>query len=96
MLMEARLPRDKISKFLLLLEQFLHHKKVTLRELRSLIELLIFACYVIVPGRAFLRPLGRYIILFVAIYFEAIIHTYVQAGLGTLYPIFLFNFRCCK
>ena len=28
MLMEARLPRDKISKCLLLLEQFLHHKKL--------------------------------------------------------------------
>ena len=57
MLMEACLPRDKISKCMLLLEKFLYCKKVTLRELQSLIGLLNFACSVIVPGRAFLRRL---------------------------------------
>ena len=57
MLMEARLPRNKIWKCMLLLEQFLHRKKVTLRELQSLIGLLNFACSVIVPGRAFLHRL---------------------------------------
>ena len=57
MLMEARLPRDKISKCMLLLEQFIHRKKVMLRELQSLIGFLNFACSVIVPGRAFLRRL---------------------------------------
>ena len=31
MLMEARLPRDKISKCMLLLEQFIHRQKVTLK-----------------------------------------------------------------
>ena len=57
MLLEARLPRDKISKCMLLLEQFIHRKKVMLRELQSLIGFLNFACSVIVPGRAFLRRL---------------------------------------
>jgi hypothetical protein len=34
---------------------FLNRKKVTLKDLQSLIGLLNFACFVIVPGRAFLR-----------------------------------------
>ena len=50
MIMEARLPRDKISKCMLLLQQFLRRKKVTLKELQYLIRLLNFACSVIVPG----------------------------------------------
>jgi hypothetical protein len=36
---------------------FLNRKKVTLKDLQSLIGLLNFACSVIVPGRAFLRRL---------------------------------------
>ena len=45
---EARLPREKAMCCT---------KKVTLRELQSLIGLLNFACSVVLPGRAFLRRL---------------------------------------
>lgn len=55
--MVARLPEEKIDKIVGLLGEFKVKKKVTLRELQSLIGLLNFACSVIVPGRAFLRRL---------------------------------------
>lgn len=55
--MEARLPGDKTEKCKLLIATFLRRKKVTLRELQSLVGLLNFACSVVVPGRAFLRRL---------------------------------------
>ena len=56
-LMEARLPRDKLDDALNLVTRFARRKKVTLRELQSLIGTLNFACKVIVPGRPFLRRL---------------------------------------
>ncbi|XP_069131881.1 uncharacterized protein [Argopecten irradians] len=56
-LMVARLPMDKVFKARDLLATFLSRKKVTLRELQSLIGLLNFACKVISPGRIFLRRL---------------------------------------
>ena len=56
-LMEARLPLDKIDKCTKTIESFLKRKKVTLKELQSLIGLLNFACSVVKPGRAFLRRL---------------------------------------
>ena len=40
-----------------LILQFLSRKKVTLKELQSLIGLLNFACSIIKPGRVFLRRL---------------------------------------
>ncbi|XP_069108938.1 uncharacterized protein [Argopecten irradians] len=55
--MEARLPREKLDKIGNLLASFIRKKKVTLRELQSLIGLLNFACSVIAPGRPFLRRL---------------------------------------
>ena len=54
-LLEARLPLEKVEKCKSLLSQFLTRKKVTLQEVQSLIGLLNFACSVIQPGRAFLR-----------------------------------------
>lgn len=51
------MPEDKLQKCHLLLESFRKRRKVTLRELQSLIGLLNFTCSVIVPGRAFLRRL---------------------------------------
>ena len=55
--LEARLPRDKIEKCISLISDFIHRKKVTLKEVQSLNGLLNFACSVIRPGRAFLRRL---------------------------------------
>ena len=52
---EARLPVDKLRKCRMLLRTFYKRRKVTLRELQSLLGLLNFTCSVIVPGRAFLR-----------------------------------------
>ena len=54
---EARLPQEKIHKCLSAIEHTLSHKKVTLKELQSLIGLLNFACCAIIPGRVFLRRL---------------------------------------
>ena len=54
---EARLPRDKVMRCVSQVSDFLKCKKVTLRELQSLIGLLNFACSVVLPGRAFLRRL---------------------------------------
>ncbi|PFX27885.1 uncharacterized protein LOC111327038 [Stylophora pistillata] len=56
-LMEAKLPRDKLDKCVTTILEFQHRKKVALRELQSLIGLLNFACSVVQPGRAFLRRL---------------------------------------
>ena len=55
--MESRLPNDKVAKIRYALLEMRHRKKVTLRELQSLIGLLNFACSIIRPGRAFLRRL---------------------------------------
>jgi hypothetical protein len=56
-LMEARLPADKLEKGLQLLSQFLHSgkQKIRLRDLQSIIVFFNFTCAVVVPGRAFLR-----------------------------------------
>lgn len=56
-LMLSRLPDDKVFKIRFLLESFQKRKKVSLKELQSLIGLLNFATSVVVPGRAFLRRL---------------------------------------
>ena len=56
-LMEKRLPSDKLEKIRKLLKSFQHKKKATLVELQSLIGLLNFACSVVIPGRPFLRHL---------------------------------------
>lgn len=55
--MECRLPVDKIQKIKDKLNLFKRCKKVTLKEMQSIIGLLNFACSVVVPGRTFLRRL---------------------------------------
>ena len=52
---EARVPVDKLQKCRMLLRTFYKRRKVTLKELQSLLGLLNFTCSVIIPGRAFLR-----------------------------------------
>ena len=55
--MESRFPNDKVAKTRHALLEMRHRKKVTLRELQSLIGLLNFAFSIIRTGRAFLRRL---------------------------------------
>ena len=55
--MIGRLPLDKVLKIRNLLNEFSRRKKVTLRELQSLLGLLYFATGCVVPGRASLRRL---------------------------------------
>ncbi|XP_071948797.1 uncharacterized protein [Antedon mediterranea] len=54
-LMECRLPLPKITKTVTKITEFLNRKKVTLRDMQSMVGLLNYACSVVVPGRAFLR-----------------------------------------
>ena len=49
------LPQDKIDKCTNTIQDFLKRKKVTLKDMQSLIGLLNFTCSVVVPGRTFLR-----------------------------------------
>lgn len=55
--MECRLPVDKIQKIQDKLHLFKKRKKVTLKDMQSIIGLLNFACSVVVPGRTFFRRL---------------------------------------
>ena len=55
--MVTRLPQDKVTKINQLLAEYAVRRKVTLKELQSLIGILNFACLVITPGRTFLRRL---------------------------------------
>jgi hypothetical protein len=52
-----RLPQDKIIELTNRLKTCLDAKKVSLRDLQSLLGLLNFACQVVAPGRAFSRRL---------------------------------------
>ena len=56
---EARLPNDKLAKCREMLRTFLHRKKVTLKEMLSLLGFLNFCCNVVIPGRAFTCRLIR-------------------------------------
>lgn len=56
-LLEARLPQEKLDQCRDLLLAFLPRHNITLQEVQSLTALLNFACTVVVPGRAFLRRL---------------------------------------
>ena len=57
-LMEKRLPKEKLEKIRALLSTYKKKKtSITLRELQSIVGLLNFACSVTTPGRPFLRRL---------------------------------------
>lgn len=55
--MEARLPVEKKEKAIAQIKAILPRKRITLRELQSIIGLLNFATKVVWPGRCFLRRL---------------------------------------
>lgn len=55
--MSARLPQEKVEKINCALASMSKRKRVTLKELQSLLGLLNFASLVVVPGRTFLRRL---------------------------------------
>ena len=59
LLIEARLPQDKVEKLRALIASFTTRKKCTKRELLSLIGSFSFACKVIVLGRTFLSRMVR-------------------------------------
>ncbi len=56
-LMETRLPQEKLDKCQSLISAFLMRRRLSLQEIQSLTGLLNFACSVVVLGRAFLRRL---------------------------------------
>lgn len=56
-LQEARLPQDKLDKCFQLIAKHYRCKKITLKDLQSVIGLLNFCCYIVPMGRAFLRRL---------------------------------------
>ncbi|VDI41983.1 Hypothetical predicted protein [Mytilus galloprovincialis] len=90
--MIARLPQDKIEKVLGLLTKFKVKRKVTLRELQSLLGLLNFACSVIVPGRAFLRRLFDLTLGHTCPHFRITLNSEARADLKAWYE-FIFNFN---
>jgi len=51
------LPLDKLARLSTLLQEFSHKKKITLRQLQSVVGILNFACRAVVPGRPFTRRL---------------------------------------
>ena len=55
--MQARLPQDKLDRAKEMLQYFHSKRRITLKELQSLLGFLNFACRVIAPGRPFLRRL---------------------------------------
>ena len=79
--MTFRLPEDKLQKINGLLASFKHRKKVTLRELQSLLGLLNFAVSVVAPGRAFLRRLYDLTIGISRPYFKIRLNTAARADL---------------
>ena len=52
---EARLPLDKLTKLRERLSSACRKRKMTLKDLQSLLGLLNFCCKVVLPGRTFLR-----------------------------------------
>ena len=54
---QIRVPEEKMSALVLMLQDFMTKSKVTLRKMQSLIGSLNFVCKAVGPGRAFLRRL---------------------------------------
>ena len=56
-LMQARLPANKLERILTFIDDFLHRKSCTKRELLQLLGHFNFACRIILPGRSFVSYL---------------------------------------
>lgn len=89
--MVARLPQENIYKILGLLRMFLP-RKVTLRELQSLLGLFNFACSVIITGRAFLRRLFDLTVGHTCSHFRITLNSEARADLKDWYT-FICNFN---
>ena len=90
--MVARLPRDKIDKIASLLLEYKVKRKVTLRELQSLLGLLNFACGVIIPCRSFLRRLIDLTVGHTCPHFRITLNAEARADLKAWYE-FITNFN---
>jgi hypothetical protein len=90
--MVARLPQGKIDKILGLLKIFKVRRKVTLRELQSLLDLLNFACSVIMPGRAFLRRLFDSTVGHTCPHFRITLNSEARVDLKAWYTFICNNF----
>jgi hypothetical protein len=55
--MQMRLPKDKLLELRNKIQDCIVAKKITLRELQSIIGSLNFGCQVVASGRAFIRRL---------------------------------------
>lgn len=82
-MMEARLPIDKIRKCKDAIEEILPCKKITLKDMQSVIGLLNFACNVVLPGRAFLRRLINTTVGITKSYYRIRLNKEVKADLHT-------------
>lgn len=85
-----------MKKILLLLNEFKVKRKVTLRELQSLLGLLNFACSVIIPGRAFLRRLFDLIVGHTCPHYRITLNAEARADLRAWHEfIYKFNGKSC-
>lgn len=56
-LMEARLPSEKLTKAIELVNKALEKKSISIENLQSLVSFLAFAIKVVIPDKAFLKRL---------------------------------------
>ncbi|XP_053388430.1 uncharacterized protein LOC128551553 [Mercenaria mercenaria] len=80
--MIMRLPQDKLARLKNEIIKLSQRKKVTLREMQSLLGLLNFACRVIAPGRAFCRRLINSTIGLKKTYHKTRVTQYMKADLS--------------
>ena len=91
----TRLPEEKVTKIVNLLLNFSRRRKVTLRELQSLLGLLNYATGCIVPGRTFLRRLYDLTIGIACPHYKILLTNDARADLAA-WLLFMqsFNGRC--
>ena len=90
--MQLRLPRDKLSKALSLVNRMAKCRKVTLQDLLSLIGLPSFACLVVSAGRSCLRRLLNLTVGVTRLYHYVTLNSEARADLYA-WPICLQSFN---